>query len=643
MAESGEETERKITITVKTSKEKQEIKIEADVSVKEFKELVSKKFNAPEEQLCLIFAGKILKDADTLSQHGIHDGLTVHLVIKSANRATAGNTGGTNSSNTCPAGAGGTSTRPSNNTSSASANIGATPFGLGGLGGLAGLGNLGMGSANFMEMQQRMQRELMQNPEMFRSMMENPFVQQMMSNPDIMRRLITSNPQMRELMERNPEITHMLNNPELMRQTLELARNPAMLQELMRTQDRAMSNLESIPGGFNALQRMYRDIQEPMMNAAQEGFGSNPFVSLVSNSSGGSNQNNEQVGRENNDPLPNPWTPKPAGGSGSTTGGGSGPTQTDSTSGDSSTPLAGGPFGMFNTPGMQSLLTQMTQNPQLIQNMLQAPYIQTMMQTMSSNPDMAQQILGNNPLFAANPQFQDIFNQYLPTMMNQLQNPQMQTLISNPRALEAIMQIQQSLQQLQNEAPGLFPGLTGLSIPTTSNTSTGSTDSTTTTASSTASTTTTTTSTEATNTSATAGSAVNSSDKPATTAGENTSSSPATTTSTTSSTTPNVTGGTNTTASGDSNPLGGNTSADAFSNLMAQMVQMMASGQMGSNPMTSGLLGTGQMVQPPDQRFGPQLEQLAAMGFVDREANIRALTATLGDVNAAIDRLLQQR
>lgn len=41
----------------------------------------------------------------------------------------------------------------------------------------------------------------MQNPEMFRSMMENPFVQQMMSNPEIMRRLITSNPQMRELME----------------------------------------------------------------------------------------------------------------------------------------------------------------------------------------------------------------------------------------------------------------------------------------------------------------------------------------------------------------------------------------------------------------------------------------------------------
>ena len=49
-------------------------------------------------------------------------------------------------------------------------------------------------------------------------------------------------------MERNPEINHMLNNPDILRQTMEIARNPAMLQELMRNQDRAMSNLESIPG-----------------------------------------------------------------------------------------------------------------------------------------------------------------------------------------------------------------------------------------------------------------------------------------------------------------------------------------------------------------------------------------------------------
>lgn len=52
-------------------------------------------------------------------------------------------------------------------------------------------------------------------------------------------------------MERNPEINHMLNNPDILRQTMEIARNPNMMQELMRNQDRAMSNLESIPGRVN--------------------------------------------------------------------------------------------------------------------------------------------------------------------------------------------------------------------------------------------------------------------------------------------------------------------------------------------------------------------------------------------------------
>lgn len=80
------------------------------------------------------------------------------------------------------------------------------------------MGSLGLGSANFMELQQRMQRQLMSNPEMLAQIMENPLVRDMMSNPDLMRHMITANPQMQQLMERNPEISHMLNNPELMRQ-----------------------------------------------------------------------------------------------------------------------------------------------------------------------------------------------------------------------------------------------------------------------------------------------------------------------------------------------------------------------------------------------------------------------------------------
>lgn len=228
----------------------------------QFKILVAEKFEAEPDQLCLIFAGKIMKDSDTLKSHNVKDGLTVHLVIKAPPRDES------------------TSRRPP-------ADISATPFGLNQLGGLSGIEALGAGPGTFMDLQARMQNELMGNPELMRTILDNPLVQQMMNNPETMRNLITSNPQMQDLMQRNPEISHMLNNPELLRQTMELARNPSMLQELMRSHDRAMSNLESVPGGYNALHRIYRDIQEPMLNAATESFSRNPFSGLVDNNPSG--------------------------------------------------------------------------------------------------------------------------------------------------------------------------------------------------------------------------------------------------------------------------------------------------------------------------------------------------------------------
>lgn len=45
-------------------------------------------------------------------------------------------------------------------------------------------------------------------------------------------------------------------------------------------------------------------------------------------------------------------------------------------------------------------------------------------------------------------------------------------------------------------------------------------------------------------------------------------------------------------------------------------------------------------LQTPEVRFQQQLDQLNAMGFINREANLQALIATGGDVNAAIERLL---
>lgn len=502
-------------------------------SVQQFKEEISKRFKSHIDQLVLIFAGKILKDQDTLSQHGIHDGLTVHLVIKTQNRPQDNSAQQTNA----PGSTVTSSPAPdSNPTSGSAAN---SSFGVGGLGGLAGLSSLGLNTTNFSELQSQMQRQLLSNPEMMVQIMENPFVQSMLSNPDLMRQLIMANPQMQQLIQRNPEISHMLNNPDIMRQTLELARNPAMMQEMMRNQDRALSNLESIPGGYNALRRMYTDIQEPMLNAAQEQFGGNPFASLVSSSS--SAEGTQPSRTENRDPLPNPWAPQtsqssPASGTtGSTTNtmSTSGGTATStpagqSTSGPSLVPGAGA--SMFNTPGMQSLLQQITENPQLMQNMLSAPYMRSMLQSLSQNPDLAAQ----------------------------MQNPDTLSAMSNPRAMQALLQIQQGLQTLATEAPGLIPGFT-----------------------------------------------------PGLAAGNSGGSS-----------------GTNapsTAPSEDTNPQGG-TAEPGHQQFIQQMLQALA----GVNP----------QLQSPEVRFQQQLEQLSAMGFLNREANLQALIATGGDINAAIERLL---
>jgi ubiquilin len=80
---------------------------------------------------------------------------------------------------------------------------------------------------------------------------------------------------------------------------------------------------------------------------------------------------------------------------------------------------------------------------------------------------------------------------------------------------------------------------------------------------------------------------------------------------------------------------------------------MMGPGGMGSiggmgggaaNPFAA-MMGAGGGVpgassQPPEERFRVQLEKLRDMGFTDQQANIVALQATSGNLDAAIDRLL---
>ena len=107
----------------------------------------------------------------------------------------------------------------------------------------------------------RMQQQLLQNPEMMRNIMESPMMQNMMSNPDLIRNMVVDNPQMRQVLDANPQLNHVLNDPQLMRQAMEYMRNPDAMRQMMRSQDLAMSQIENHPEGFNALRRMYEDVQ----------------------------------------------------------------------------------------------------------------------------------------------------------------------------------------------------------------------------------------------------------------------------------------------------------------------------------------------------------------------------------------------
>lgn len=196
------------------------------------------------------------------------------------------------------------------------AGAGASPFPGIGLGAFNGTGASGLFGAGLPDFEQ----ELTQNPNMMRDIMNMPAVQSLMNNPEIMRSLIMSNPQMREIMERNPELAHILNDPSILRQTLEASRNPELMREMMRNTDRAMSNIESSPEGFNMLRRMYENVQEPLLNATTMGggaatdTGSNPFAALGGNQAGDRSnpssadpQMNTGTAVPNANPLPNPW------------------------------------------------------------------------------------------------------------------------------------------------------------------------------------------------------------------------------------------------------------------------------------------------------------------------------------------------
>ncbi|KAA3463303.1 ubiquitin domain-containing protein DSK2a-like [Gossypium australe] len=444
--------EEGVTVNIRCSNgTKFTVRANLESTVGSFKALLAQNCDVPADQQRLIYKGRILKDDQTLQSYGLQADHTIHMVrgfAPSSSTPPPSATTNVATDNTTP---GVTRGIGSND----GAGLGASLFpGLNPLGGGGGSGGFGLFGSGLPEFEQ-VQQQLTQNPNMMREIMNTPAIQSLMNNPELMRSLIMSNPQMREIIDRNPELGHILNDPSILRQTLEAARNPELMREMMRNTDRAMSNIEASPEGFNMLRRMYENVQEPFLNATTMGGNNgnspatNPFAALLGNQGGSEARsspiNTSTTGSEtaqgqtspNTNPLPNPW---------SNTAGGGG-TQTNATArpnpaGDARTPGVGG-MGGLGLPDLPPMLNGMPDASQLTQ-LLQNPAISQMMQSIMSNPQYMNQIMNLNPqlrgMFDMNPQLREM-----------MQNPEVLRQMFSPETMQQMLALQQSLLSLNRQ------------------------------------------------------------------------------------------------------------------------------------------------------------------------------------------------
>ncbi|TFJ97536.1 Ubiquilin-1 [Platysternon megacephalum] len=409
-------TPRVIRVTVKTPGQKEEFVVPEDRLIKEFKAGISTRFSSPTDRLVLIFAGRILKDQKTLSQHGIQDDATIYLVIHSRRRPQACPGQHTGS----PEGA--AATQAENSSLSRLGCAVSTPFGTDGLRELAS--NLGLNTANFSEFQS----QLTSHPEMMFQLLENPFIQSRLSNPDLMTELITDNPLKQQVIQNTPEIGPFLNAPDMLRLMLELARSPATVREIMKDPSQALSFLG-------------RDHPDLTLKAVQTQAAGNSFASLRSNASLASS-------RTPSPPACTPPSSSPSNTSSSSLCCSCSITDCTAQSCTGATPEPGRGASAAVSTTLQSVLQQAVK--QLVQNILVGPGARSVRQSPGQNPDLGTKTPLQSPPTAGKPPMQP-----LPTFHQQIWHPEVLAAMPGPREMQVLAQIQQRLQALAMGEPGI--------------------------------------------------------------------------------------------------------------------------------------------------------------------------------------------
>lgn len=125
-------------------------------------------------------------------------------------------------------------------------------------------------------------------------------------------RFLGKNKDMKNIMESNPEVGQLFSDPNVLQENLEIASNPALVNEMLKNKDRVMQNVENHPEGFNVLQRMYNSVEEPLHEALRNSLLRKKYHD-TERASSGAEKNRFSIPRETEE-IPNPWAaPKGSG------------------------------------------------------------------------------------------------------------------------------------------------------------------------------------------------------------------------------------------------------------------------------------------------------------------------------------------
>ncbi|XP_062053519.1 ubiquilin-1-like [Lepus europaeus] len=398
---SGREpSSRIIRVSVKTPQDCQEFMLAENSSVYHFKKEISKRLHCDTDRLALIFTGKILRDQDILSQRGILDGTTVHLVVRTHLKGLTGPR--TLSGPTGPI------HRPE-------------PSASEGTGALAMLGQLARSSPDLADLFGQLTQLLMAAPGSVVQFLEDPLVQSLASEKPANASHV-------------PESSKPKQRHESAFKALETLQNPVQQQAFLQADRQRLEALKAVPGGDNAMRPVCSHIQQLMLST----------LALLSASKGHSLGSESCRGETSTKNSADSNTTMPTASAHAKTLVREVSARVDAQVREmaSNQPNSGCRTGTQDLNSSQDLPTQDSQQMEKVtptsQLKLSPSVLCRVLYTLEHSLALLHQLAAVSPL-----------RHHMPLL----------PILTNPRALQALMQIEQGLQILSREVPGLRPFL----------------------------------------------------------------------------------------------------------------------------------------------------------------------------------------